>query len=131
MRVEAEKERAVNAPPPAVAADGLADREHVPFVEGRLERRAAMPRRAERDSLGGYRGIGDRRVIGRDQPGDVAAAYSAITQRVRSWAAALPGKSEAVCPSSPNPRRTRSMRAPGAARGGPAGVLSRARSVAS
>ena len=71
VRVEAEEQRAVNALSLAVAADGLADREHVPFVEGPLERRAAMPRRAEGDSLGRHQGVGDLSVIGRDQPGDV------------------------------------------------------------
>lgn len=35
----------------------------------------------------------------------------AITQRVCSWRAAVPGKSEAVWPSSPRPNRTRSKRA--------------------
>ena len=54
MRVEAEKERTTNPLLPAVAADGLADREHVPFVEGLLERRPAMARRAEGDALGGH-----------------------------------------------------------------------------
>src|SRR6266516_7151575 len=212
MRVEAEKERTANPLLPAVAADGLADREHVPFVEGLLERRPAMARSAEGDALGWHRGIGDLGVVGRDQLGDVeqhrlqrrmarertdlhgvrsaaaaasthqrtrplegaiacagnssgrrgpsstrrrmpalappetrnktsaaalitagvrvilhtdaAGARAAITQRVRSSTAALPGKSDAVCPSSPSPRRTRSMSAP-------AGVWSKARSVAS
>ena len=71
MRVEAEKQRAANPLLPAVAADGLADREHVPFVEGLLERRPAMARRAEGDALGGHGGIGNLGVVGRDQLRDV------------------------------------------------------------
>ena len=54
------------------------------------------------------------RIHGEDDPATAAGVYEA----------ALPGKSDAVCPSSPSPRRTRSMRAP-------AGVRSKARSIAS
>ena len=35
-------------------ADGLADREHVPFVEAQVERAAAVAGGAEADSLPGY-----------------------------------------------------------------------------
>ena len=71
VRVQSEKERAVDSALPAVAADGFADRQHVPFIERSLERRAAMSRGAERDPFSGHRWIGRVRVVRSHQPGDV------------------------------------------------------------
>ena len=68
MRVEAEKQRAVDALALSVGADRLTDREHMPFVEAVRERGAAMPRSAERDALRGHGGIGTFAVVRGDQP---------------------------------------------------------------
>ena len=69
--VDAKIERAVDDLLSAVAADGLADRDHVGFVERPIERRPAVARRAERHALGGHRGIGHFSVVSRHQPGYV------------------------------------------------------------
>jgi hypothetical protein len=58
MRVHAEEERSRDARAGAVFRDRLADRENVRLVERALERRAAMPRRAEGNALAGLGGIG-------------------------------------------------------------------------
>jgi len=65
--------RATNSDPllAAVVADGLADRQDVGFVEAAVERRAAMPGRAERDQLVGVTGVGRPVVVGADQRVDV------------------------------------------------------------
>src|SRR5207253_322771 len=60
-----------------------------------------------------------------------ASTRSATTHRSVSRIAVPPGKSEAVCPLSPMPRRTRSKRTPGARRGGPTGVANVSRSTRS
>ena len=58
VRVDAEEQRPVDALGLAVVADRLRDREHVPFVEETVERRAAMARGAERHALCRHRGVG-------------------------------------------------------------------------
>ena len=52
-------------------ADRLRHREDVRFVEGALERRTPMARRAEGHALRGIRGVGAYREIGRNEPGNV------------------------------------------------------------
>ncbi len=71
VRVDTEKERAVDALAPAVATDGLADGGDMPFVERGVERRTPVPRGAERHPLGGHRGVRDSGVVGGDQPAHV------------------------------------------------------------
>src|SRR5688572_13362761 len=68
MRVEAEKQRALEASALSVSADRLTDREYVPFVETILEGGAAMPRSAKRDALRGHGGIGTFAVVRGHQP---------------------------------------------------------------
>ena len=51
MRVDAEKQRAVDPLLLAVIANGLTDGEHMPFVESLIERGAAMPGGAEGNPL--------------------------------------------------------------------------------
>ncbi len=51
----------------SVVADRLSDREHMPFVERLLERRAAMPRGAERNPLRRHRRIGHVGVVRGDE----------------------------------------------------------------
>src|SRR5687767_10117554 len=68
MRVEAEKQRALDASALSVSADRLTDREYVPFVETVLECGAAMPRSAKRDALRGLGGIGTFAVVRGNQP---------------------------------------------------------------
>ena len=71
MRVHAEKQRAVNLVLLSIQANRLADGEDVPFVEGLVERGAAMPGGAESHPLRGHGRVGHLRVIGRDEPGHV------------------------------------------------------------
>ncbi len=71
MGVEADEQRAVDALGFAVQADGLADGEHVPFVEAQFERAAPVPGGTEGDALGGDRCIGLAGVIGRNQSRDI------------------------------------------------------------
>ncbi len=70
MRIDAEKERAVDALLFAVEADRLRDREDMRLVEGELERRPSMARCAEGDALPGFRRIGTVEIALR-QPGDI------------------------------------------------------------
>ena len=65
--IDAEKERPVDALLQPIAADRLRDREHVPFIEGDLERRAAVAGRAEGNALRCERGIGNLGVVSRDE----------------------------------------------------------------
>ena len=51
VRIEPDEQRTLNPLLPPVLADGLADREHVPFVETRVERAAAVAGSAEADPL--------------------------------------------------------------------------------
>jgi hypothetical protein len=71
VRIDAEKQGAVDALLPAVLANGLADGKHVPFVERLVERGSTMSRSTEHDSLLGYRRRGDLGVVGSDEPGYV------------------------------------------------------------
>ena len=71
VRVDAEKERPVDAALFAVAADRLGDRQDVMLVERALERRAAMPRRAEGDALRRDRRVRDPGVVRGDELADV------------------------------------------------------------
>src|SRR6266851_6262969 len=71
MGVPAHVERAGDAGLRPVLADRLCRRGDVIVVEGEPERRAAMPRRAERDPLLWYRRIGMLGIVGGDQPGNV------------------------------------------------------------
>ena len=67
VRVDAEEQRPVDAVALAVVADRLRDRQHVPFVERDVERRAAVSRGAERDALRRHRGIGNLGEVGGDE----------------------------------------------------------------
>jgi len=67
MGIDAEVQRAVDALAIAVFADGLADRQHMPFIETALERVATVPGRAERDALRRHRGISAQVGIGGEQ----------------------------------------------------------------
>ena len=71
VRVHAQEQRPVDAGVAAVKADGLGDGQDVRFVERGGKRRAAMPRGAECDALGGNRGVGYEREIGRHQAGNI------------------------------------------------------------
>jgi len=71
MRIDAEKQRAVDALRAAIAADCLTHGEHVGFVKGRERRHAAMARRAECHALRGHFRIGNSHVVRRDQTGDI------------------------------------------------------------
>ena len=69
--VAPDEERAVVALLRAVVADRLGRRGDVDLVEGRVERRAAVPARAEGDLLRDVVGVGLEVEVGRDQVGDV------------------------------------------------------------
>lgn len=71
MRIHAEEEGACNAGAGAVFGHGLCDGENVILVERRLERRAAVTGRSERDALAGDSGIGLLRIVGGDEAGNV------------------------------------------------------------
>ena len=71
VRVDAEEERPVDPPALAVIANGLADGEDMPFVEGALESAAAVPGGAEGNALRRHGRIRHDRVVGRDEPGHV------------------------------------------------------------
>jgi hypothetical protein len=66
VRVAAEEERAVDALGRAIAADRLADGQHVRLVEGPRERLAAVTGGAERDSLFRDRRVGPLVEVRRD-----------------------------------------------------------------
>src|SRR5262249_53513213 len=66
-----DEQRAVDALLPAVLADGLGGGEHVPLVERRLERRAAVARGAEGHTLPRIGGVGNLGGGGGDEGGDV------------------------------------------------------------
>jgi hypothetical protein len=66
VRVAAEEQRAVDALRAAVAADRLADGQHVRLVEGPREGLAAVAGRAERDALLRDRRVGPLLVVRRD-----------------------------------------------------------------
>ena len=63
MGVDAKKKRPGDALGFAVVADGLRDRQHMPFVERAVERRAAVPRGAEGDALSRDRRVGRVNVV--------------------------------------------------------------------
>src|SRR5208283_4160037 len=67
MRVHPEVERTVDILTFAIEANRLADRQDVRFVERAVERGAAMPRGAERDSLRGIVGVGLAGEVSGDQ----------------------------------------------------------------
>src|SRR5665213_1311908 len=71
MRVHAKVERAANTVALAIVAYGLADREHVAFIETVVKRAAAMPRAAECHPLFQQRSIGHVTEVGRHQSGYV------------------------------------------------------------
>ena len=71
MRVEADVQRAANTLTRAVVADRLADRQHMPLVKARLERRTPMARGAECHSLPRYGRVGHLRVVGCDEFGHI------------------------------------------------------------
>ena len=68
VRIDAEKQRTRDVLLGAILANRLGNREDVPFVESPLERRAAMPRGAERHALRWHSGIGHLRVVSGDEP---------------------------------------------------------------
>ena len=72
--VAPQEQRAVDALRAAVAADGLADRQHVRLVERARRRAAAVPGGAERDALLGHRRVGLLVVVGAHEPIDVDQA---------------------------------------------------------
>ena len=69
--VHPHEERTVDPVRLAIRANGLRDGQNVRFVEGALERRAAVPGRPERDALRRDGGIGMLRVVRRHQSRDV------------------------------------------------------------
>ena len=69
MRVHAEKQRAVDVLLRPVQANGLADGQDMPFVEGLVEGGSAMPRGAEGNPLFRHRRVRCLGVIGRHQSG--------------------------------------------------------------
>ena len=69
--VDPQKQRAIDSLLSAVLANGLADGEHMPFVETVVECRTAMTRGAKRDPLRGYRRVGQVTEIGSDESGDI------------------------------------------------------------
>ena len=69
--VHPHEERTVDPVRLAIRADGLRDGQNVRLVEGALERRAAVPRRPERDALGRDGRIGVLRVVRGHQSRDV------------------------------------------------------------
>ena len=71
MGVHPQEQRPVDPVRLAIAADRLGDRQNVRLVEGALERRAAMPRRAEGDAFRGDSRVGLLRVVRGHQPRDV------------------------------------------------------------
>ena len=71
VRVNAEKQRAVDALLLAIAANSLTNGKDMPFVEALVECRTAMPRGAERDLLPGHRRLRNLRVVGSNQFGYV------------------------------------------------------------
>src|ERR1035437_9654213 len=71
VRVEAEEERSIDPPAPAIAAYRLADRQHVPLVEGSVERPTAMTGGTERHLLRWHRRVGRVGEVRRDQLGHV------------------------------------------------------------
>ena len=71
VRVAADEQRPVDPVGPAGTGDGRASGDDVRLVEGRRERRAAVPGRAEGNALGGDSRIRPLVVVGGDQPIDV------------------------------------------------------------
>src|SRR5260370_39594462 len=71
MSVEPDEQRPVDALPPTILADGLTDREHMKFVETRVEGAAAMAGGAEGNTLRGNRGVRPLAVIGGNEPRNV------------------------------------------------------------
>ena len=67
MRVESHKQGAVDSLFLAVAANRLADRQHVILIEAVVQRRSAMPGGSKRDALRRLGGIGFAGVIRRHQ----------------------------------------------------------------
>ena len=67
MRVHPDKERSIDALLFAVNADGLRDGEDVPFIEGAIESRSAVPGCTEGNALRRHLRIGPLRVIRRYQ----------------------------------------------------------------
>src|SRR5487761_2034777 len=68
MGVDTEEQRPVDALGLAVVTDRLRDRQHMPFVERDVERRAPVSRGPERDALRRYRRVGNLGVIRGDEP---------------------------------------------------------------
>ncbi len=71
MGIGPDKQRAADALGYPVITDRLADGQHMPAIEAALQGTAAMPGRAERDTLGGLGWIGLQLVIGCQQPGNI------------------------------------------------------------
>ena len=74
MGVAAEEQRPVDAVGRAPVVHRLRHGEDVPLVERRIERRAAMPRGAERHTLGRHAGVGSQGEIGIGERGKVGHA---------------------------------------------------------
>jgi hypothetical protein len=67
VRIDPQKQRAIDALLLAVITNGLTDGKHMPFVEAVFERATMMPRGAKRDPLPGHRRVGQVAVVGRDE----------------------------------------------------------------
>src|SRR5580704_16929138 len=68
MRIDAQKQRPVDALLLAMHANGLRDRQNVPLVELRVQRRTPMSRGSERNALRRHSRIWPLPEIGRHQP---------------------------------------------------------------
>ena len=71
VRVDAEKQRAIDASSFSIPANGLTDGDNMPFVEAMFEGRTAMPRGAEHDPLRRNRRVRQIGVIGRYESGHI------------------------------------------------------------
>ena len=71
VRVDAQEQRPADAQAPALIADRLRDRQHMPFVEGHVECSATMTRGAKSDALRSHRRVRPFGPIGRDELGHV------------------------------------------------------------
>ena len=75
VRVATEKERAVNALGAAIIAHRLSDGVDMLFVEGMEQRRAPVPRGADRNALPRNLGVGKFRIIGAHERGDALKCF--------------------------------------------------------
>src|ERR1700683_5704928 len=67
MGIHPKKQRPVDSMLLAITTNRLRDRDDVRFVKGARERRASMPRGAERNALRSDRSVGALQIVGSDQ----------------------------------------------------------------